>query len=851
MSLRYWLGCLFLPVISMAANPTVTIDRQFGGQNPWNIMLWGPVGNGDRQADTFMDWQGAYSDSLNSGALQVGYVYRHALTDQWEEGIYGFTAYNHSPGNQNFWTFNPGMELLSAHWHLSWNLYLPISNRVRSTGAAAWASDMGDYDYTHFSGHDQFDRWVSPSEQTGVGTDFIASYRIPCLENLQVSLGSYYFDMPEQPLGVTMGLATPLFQRISTQLNYSYDGLKHSTLTLTLGFHFGAPEDGMNTSWWQQRVQHNIATDGQANTVPIVQQLTPVSGDTLYHDNVWFIDPNAPAFAPSSGLENCTFEHPCSGLNSQTTSKIAEISQGQSFRDNPTLYLKPGTYAFNAGDTLTLYGNESLIGRSADYVTPATGSSRALLQLGQLVVDGSDGNTDNTVANLQFQNNGNQDGPAILATNVGTLDLQNLQIGSANNADSTSQYIYDLWAVGGQTITMSGSHFYASSNLTGVASVMLFGLKNFTINRSQISATAESNGNNGSVGLGVYGNGSTITIEQSQIQASDTGDNAVGGFGIYVFPTVTAHLLVNNSDVSVHAQGNNTQANILQLEQNSTAVIENSSLSGDISSVGSNQGLDGITLAGHAQLTLSNTTLNAQAKSTNGLAAATDIDALDDSEVDIENSTLIAGGSSAVVTGNTNITTDNQAKAYINHSQLTTDMAGGPSGGEPSGAVSLWSLDHSEIVVNNSTVSAISNNAQTIAVAVQAQGDSQVEVNNSLLQADQNDGNLTPNNISTSVFADDNSHVMISNSTIESTVAGITSEDLAVVSSNGHAQLTVSNSRLVADNEAQQGGSKTLETIGAYADGDSVIRLADTDLNLTGNVTRTSKTKDNGRVIVI
>lgn len=806
-----------LATYSFAFTPDISLNTQTGSDNPLIAKIWWPA-HQNKAHYWFTDIDASYSLSQNDSQAEVGLDYRHLSKKHWAFGFYHYLAFNYSKFKQTFYTWNPGFELLTPRWQLNWNLYLPLSQKSQNSDSSSWADNVGIYDYLRFAGHDQYNQQVHENSTTGTGTDLILSYRSQHFLHLTASLGAYYFAMPEHPLGIVAKLATPIKHHLSFSLSATHDPLTNNSINFGITAHIGNDTDDSN-AWINKPVQHNLPLNVGANSIPIRNSYQTDGTELLQKDNVWFFSTDGSAYNSSQGLANCTAENPCSGLSSANLQQIASDAASASFANDPSIYLKPGTYT---PPVLLLYGNESLIGRTADYKQNATGNNRAILKTGSILIDGQIARN-NTLANLRLINDG-ASLSAIDITDTQNTTINNVAIGPDSSATANENYFSDLNISNANSVTINNSNLQANNANTGISlaasNILVENTNQLTINNSTLSTSVSGDLNQGTSGIVINGD-SDITINDSSLNQTATGNNTEA-FNIY-----------------------NTGA------YNANVSINRSTLRATTSSTGSNQGVFNIVLASQSTLNINHSSIYSDASSVNGLGATNNIDLAGSTTATISDSSLFAAGHAALQTGSTNLTTDGSSSVTINNSTLETDMAGGPQVTESSGAVPLWALGTSTITVNNSTIIARSLNSDTAAAPVQAQGGTNqtatININNSRLYAYALYGNTTRSDSSVIVAAN-NSRVNIDNTYIEAQTNGAANHNLVIVDALGNSQITLSRSRIFANN-GYTPTSGSLSTIAFGAINNAVIYNNGTSLDLNGNNIKVEQTFDNGQVI--
>ena len=459
MVLKKWMFLIlsgFLFKVYGETYPYFNLSTQTSAQNPWIADLWLPLTNSQTHY-FFTDINIGYSPRKYTRSFELGGIIRQRGPNDWAWGSYAYASYNRSLLGHHFYTLNPGLEFLNTKWHISWNAYVPISATQQRVGNIVWADDVGLYQHIRFAQHHQFNRKVQLTSRTGVGTDLIIGYHIESLANTKLSAGIYYFYMPAHPVGFAALAETPTFKRISFNIGFSHDPVTNNTVTFGIKLHLDGKHNASDQSnWINEQTQHNLTQITQANTIPISSGYRTQGPEYVQKDNIWFFNPAAAPYNSALGLGNCTYEHPCSSLTSDTNFQIAQISQTAQFQDLPSLYLSPGIYP---SSTLLLFNNESINGRSRDYVFPAMGNDRAQLYTSELLINGYPGNFTNSVTNVVLYNNGGHL-IAVGVNNAHYVYFDNVQIGVMDPVTSWRNYYSGL------EINDSNNVYFNNSNIT-------------------------------------------------------------------------------------------------------------------------------------------------------------------------------------------------------------------------------------------------------------------------------------------------------------------------------------------------------------------------------------------------
>lgn len=800
---------------AQASMPYFLLNNQTGTDNPLFAQVWWPNIQRDNNY-VFIDANGGYSPVNHASNAELGVDYRHLFNQHWALGVYNYVSFNYSAFKQSFFSWNPGVEFLNKNWQLNWDAYVPLSNRSKNSGDWVWADSVGIYTYMRFIGHNQYNQLVRETSTVGVGTDLIASYRFDKLFNLKASLGSYYFDVLTHPVGVVFKLATPVRHHLSFSLSATHDPMTRNSVNFGVSLHFGNDES-LDKDWINERVQHNLPLAVGANTIPINNSYQAEGIERLQKDNVWFFSTDGAAYDSSLGLQNCTFENPCSGLSTPNLAHIDVVASTAGFNNDPSIYLKPGSYS--PGE-LVLFNNESVIGRSSDYKRAAEADERAVLNTPRIILaQGA-----NTLANLQLLNVGGTD-YAILAVRTNPAVIDNVSIGPDFSGPTSQQYYRDLLMLFNSKVEIKNSTLNASNALTATGA---------TINN-----------------VVVGGDDGELDIENSTLNAYliDGGKNALRGIDIFGNTTIS----VNNSTFN-QAATNLTDSvfNVFDDGDHDVSLsINNSTLNASVASTDGNGGIFGIVLNSNSLLKMTNSHIVSRDSSMLGDGFSINTQLSDNTQATITNSRLESYGEATTQTGSTNVTAADNANVIINGGVFQTEMAGGPRVTESSAAVPLWARNDSTITVNNATIIARSLNSDTGAAPLQAQNQTgsgaTIIVNNCKIYAYSLFGNTTQSS-STPIIAGDTSQIILNSSTVTAYASGQSDYDLDLVAAIDQSQITVNNTKLIASNLYTSTG-RTPKTYGLSASDNGTIINNNTRYSFRGNPSQQTSTTDNGRII--
>lgn len=869
------LACLFcwiLPNQCLHSTPLFSVETQIGDQNPLFVEALLPfnrVGN----HYFFANAQASYSFNIRNGNAQTGFLYRYLHQEHLALGGYVYTAYNRSPYGPYFWTINSGLEFMTPRWHLNLNSYLPAGGTQKKSGPIYFASNLGYDQYAYFQQHSEYDAVLQQRASTGTGADLVLSYKIKPLHDSRVSLGGYYFNFPHAPVGgkailpgVSTGITTPSFHGFSGRLAYNYDSLNQNVVTL--GIRYRMDESSSQTdNWLEQSTQHNIATLGQANSVPFERGFLPIAYNQLLHDNLWFFAPNSSSSSfihtssSSINLNNCTFEQPCTNLSSETAAHIAIVSQDQSFRDAPSLYLSPGNYQ-TSDHLLQLFGNESINGRSKNYLHAAALDERPVLSLYGIVIQGANGNHTNTLANVQLFNTGGATDAAVVVNNTQNILIDNLLIGAMDTKQINTNYSQGLvlnnvqnTRIVNTTINANNLLYNPTNYLSGIS---LYGTTNLYLNNTQVNSTTYDPLAI-TMAISVFGE-SKLQINNSSLNANTSVQNPLDSasvFGIWVSEDGGAiNFDIIGSHINASALGNAAAINLLLLNA-SSGTINQSILTAGVSNTGDTSGSFNLLMRDDSRVMVKNSSFFIDSSSTQGRAGGNNFQLGDKAAAFIEDSTLVATGNTYTIDGNTNITTANYARVDVTNSDLICSLNAqlGPSvpGLESAGAVTIWAFDHSSINIDHSYLAAISGSAYTQSVILEAETAATVTINNSVLHRSATNGNLLlPNEYTNSAILASGAGTTVNlfRSTIYSEDAGLTVNSVSALTAIESAHITMGSSIIIEKNSAKSLASGNYTIAASAAQPGSVITLSDTLSILFADNVKLYENLSGGQVIV-
>jgi|GEM_PF-3898898 len=470
-----------------------------------------------------------YADAQAKSALgtswlgSVGLGVRQIYQANQILGAYVFVDRDVSEDNQHFYFISPGVESLGRIWDFRANAYVPVGDR-RKLVKTDWADNFGDYSHVYFTGHDQYDHYMSLYHTVDWGTDAEVGRTIPGVKNLAAYLGGYFFqgNNAGNIEGAAGRLEYQLNAKFSGYVSDTYDNAYHNTFLVGVKINFGGTQSIDRSDIHNRlldQVDRNIATQGKGVGVPVRSELVDHPQYALERNNIWFFTsgvgtPAPQSTASSSGTiteADCTAENPCTNFNQTMVNNI------NAFTNNANFYLAKNTY--NLDGALTLNAGQSIYGRSSDFIRPGTGSDSPLL-IGAINLPGN-----NTIDSLQLMNDpGNRQDYAIAILNANNVLLNNLTIGALNDQQGYT----------------AGAYISNSS---------------VTITNSVINAYADDNTNTGSTNKQAAAiftaNGVTLNLTNNTLNAvatTSSGLNAALAYGIDMNASINATSIINATD---------------------------------------------------------------------------------------------------------------------------------------------------------------------------------------------------------------------------------------------------------------------------------------------------------------
>ena len=357
---------------------------------------------GNQDGFLYIDGDGRYGVH-NSWLGSAGLGFRAVHNNHILFGAYAFADRNRTLFSDNFWVFNPGLEIMSNRWDANVNGYFPLGKREKTTGIF-FGDQLGVSTGVHFSGHSEVDNLIALQNQIGTGADAEIGRTFPALGYARLYLGGYYFHLPNTGNmgGVQGGITMSLTQHVALELNDSYDSLQHNEATIRLRVMLGGipknlPPDVHNRLL--DPIERHLGTLENGSGAISTQSLKDTGILAAEQNNIWFFtqQSNGTAFDPANGSNNCTFEHPCSGPYFNQT----DVNTINGIAPDTVFYFASGpggtSYSIiNGGTALTINNGQSMYGRTLDFSLPAPATGRPLF-IGGLNLLGN-----NTISDANF-----------------------------------------------------------------------------------------------------------------------------------------------------------------------------------------------------------------------------------------------------------------------------------------------------------------------------------------------------------------------------------------------------------------------------------------------------------------
>ncbi|MDI1351434.1 MAG: hypothetical protein PSV35_01490 [bacterium] len=466
----------------------------------------------------------------NSSFKSIGLGHRYLSPQKLIWGGYLFFDYNTSSSNTHYNVLNPGLEIINRQWDLHLNGYFPIGKRSH-TFAVLSGRQLGYNDTEFFSGHTQFDHLfqIQQIANTGVDAEIGYIFDAPVVHYSRIFGGPYYANATSSlPIkGGQVGIEFSLSHHASLIVRDSYDNLNHNTFGLTLRMSWGGSAKAKNNTIQARMndfIPRHIANLGTGDGILHPTVINNTGTAIPIQENIWFFNPNTAnqtSLSSITSTQQCTFEHPCTGLSQTYLEQVNKLAPGAN------LYLSSGNYNnVNSGSGFSFFNGQKLNGRSRDFSTAALGTARPMIN-DTLILTGN-----NQIANVQV--NGNTPILIIKEKNIlnetflvgislnSTAVSTNIINNSVINALSTNQYnaaaIVDQTA-SGSSVLISNSKINASITGTGFISDGLVKINGDALTLQNVSIDAYSNVPNVSYsyanGIANYGGGLLNIVNSS------------------------------------------------------------------------------------------------------------------------------------------------------------------------------------------------------------------------------------------------------------------------------------------------------------------------------------------------
>lgn len=740
--------------------PRMTLDGLIGSDGLAGGDAMVPV-YGDERGIFFLDIAGKTAFD-NPSLASLGGGLRKVWSEDQILGAYVFADRSVSDQSNAFWFVSPGIESMGRVWDFRANGYIPTGSTRVSSGSG-FADEFGNYNYVSFNQHNQFDVLVNNFEEVGWGVDGEIGRRIPGLPAMRAYLGGYHFNLEnaDDINGVSARLEYPITRLFTFSLRNSYDNNQNETIeaqfSLTLGGVNDTPQDPNQPI--EQRlldpISRNLATLGQANGEPIVNEQEVVSGSIIENSNIWFFDANS-----HQGFVNansCTAENPCSSpsFNQSTIDSINAVSTG-----NPLFYFRAGSYSALTNGSPDVLTNDSLYSRNYNYTAPQRGA----IFSGGFVINGQ-----STLDSITLFNSSEFVQPVGLMINPGAkVTLNNSVVGAVNN--NTKQAYTTAIHLSDSNLTVTNhSEIYAySNNTTPAIGIATQDSTGSTINLSNQCLVTAS----------VLGLTSTDNYAAMGIAATSTAGNS------------TAKINIANGCV-IKAIGSGTFgtfniAGISETENNNQLNISGNSLVSATTSVtyGPTISVTGVQMAGATNnLQVSSSEVDANANISTGTPYL--------------QTSLSATGIHVAGHNNTVALTNSQVNAAVNTTYAQQVVAQGIAVDDQGAGSTTVSVDDSQLQVNATVNNLISLTAPVYAVTTQG-----IDIDTTAVS-----GNFT-----NTVSLTNNSMLSVNSSIVNATLVigaanQILSEGIVIGSEAGSLPAGNLNNTVTVNNSSVQAGA--------------------------------------------
>jgi hypothetical protein len=366
----------------------------------------------------FVYGQGRISLAQNDGyqntwAGSIGAGYRQVAGNR----IYGgylFTDYSSSSFNNKFVTLSPGLESLGSIIDVRVNGYIPLGTKTYAT--TEFASNMGNYDYTHATGNSYYDHKFTFFDENTYGADAEIGAKLFSIKHMPIKLfaDGYYFasgDYSDQVEGIGGRLTFEPTKYLTLEVKDTYDNLHHNIILGGIkvylnGFRYGLTDTNVDEQPINYRlvdtVERNLGEAAQASPVssqagndryasapnpsPDNNTIYDDGEDYVKYDNIEYVgnhftDPNAKLGSA---------ENPFPYINQSVADQANQEYSGVEY------IMIAGNQRYDNCGNINLYANQSMLGMTPDYSAPAKDDARPMLN-GALILNGY-----NTVDSLEL-----------------------------------------------------------------------------------------------------------------------------------------------------------------------------------------------------------------------------------------------------------------------------------------------------------------------------------------------------------------------------------------------------------------------------------------------------------------
>ena len=426
-------------------------------------------------------------------------------------GMYLLVDYANSPSGHKYWDLSPGFETLGAV-DFRINGYIPFKKTYAENNSLTSR-------FSHFTGNDEFFKLYENYEEQGIGLDAEVGMKLFSVGHMPIKgyVDGYIFatENSGQIKGIGGRITMQPTRYLTFEFKNAYDNVQHNVFMGGIKLYLNALTQGLgNTKVDSQGIkprlydpiERNFANIGRAAATPYGH------GEKYYRTElnrshiVFVRDPDI------NGLEgDGTYENPYIYGGSEKFQDLVDAAYTQ-FADYSYLYLAPGTYDMGTA-AISFHSNQAIVGRSADFVTPAVANEVTLVGGINLV----------NIGNLKLSN-------FQLLNREGLFDCGIVIDGVQANAE----FIFDNVIVGREPLNDDPD---LSSYVFGVEVVNIEVPAVFDINRSSFYGV----GNGSTTGLGFYVLNELGTITLSINNSVFYGKNYHDGFpyvnatGLYIY----------------------------------------------------------------------------------------------------------------------------------------------------------------------------------------------------------------------------------------------------------------------------------------------------------------------------